>query len=278
MGLTACIITLATNDQRFAEGLVRLEDSVRRSGFRGTFLSLPPGSFPPGCPSHQDVPFAFKPHCFREASARGMDLVLWLDSACVVLRSLDPLFRAMARDGYVLFRNQAYVVGEWASDQAIHALELSREESMSISEVNAAAIGLNLRHPAAAAFLDQWYRAAQGEVAFRGSREPLRTAEDYQAMKWNRSGRASADPRVRGHRHDQTVAGVLAHRLQMKLTPHGLLPYSTSHRGIRPGTIIAIDRSVGRLDVPLLSAEQIRRGRYLGPFRQYAAAIRSHFG
>src|SRR6185295_8669569 len=89
-----CVISLATDEKRFPEALVRLESSVRRSGFAGEFLSWSPGKLPAGSPAHDEVPFAFKPYAFYEARARGMEQVLWLDSTCVVIRKLDRLFSA----------------------------------------------------------------------------------------------------------------------------------------------------------------------------------------
>jgi 5-methylcytosine-specific restriction endonuclease McrA len=52
----------------------------------------------------------------------------------------------------------------------------------------------------------------------------------YQAVKWNRGARVSSDPRVRGHRHDQTVAGVLAAQLGMRLSSEGLWVSSGARR------------------------------------------------
>jgi 5-methylcytosine-specific restriction endonuclease McrA len=40
----------------------------------------------------------------------------------------------------------------------------------------------------------------------------------------------SSDPRVRGHRHDQTVAGVLAAQLGMRLSSEGLWVSSVARR------------------------------------------------
>jgi hypothetical protein len=52
----------------------------------------------------------------------------------------------------------------------------------------------------------------------------------YQAVKWNLGARVSPDPRVRGHRHDQTVDGVLAAQLGMRLSSEGLWVSSIARR------------------------------------------------
>ncbi|MBP1687535.1 MAG: hypothetical protein H6Q33_3678 [Deltaproteobacteria bacterium] len=266
MGWNPCIISVATRHKRYPEALVRLRESVLRSGFTGEFLCWPPGVLPDGCPPHLDTPFAFKPYGFHEACRRGKDLVLWLDASCVVVRKLDRLFQTIADEGHVLFRNGDFALGEWASDQALGHFEVSREHAMSMHEVNAAALGLNMKNQTAVDFLEQWYRAAKQGLPFRGVRDALGTWEDYAAIKWNRGNKVSADPRVRGHRHDQTVAGLLAHKLGMKLTTHGLQTYSHQRSRIGFRTVIVIDRDAQRGYATLTRLERLRRDRYLGGF------------
>ncbi len=242
MSAMRCVISLATVAHPYVEGLRRLERSLSATHFSGELVCWRPGEFPSGAPAHRQVPFAFKPYCFAEARRRGFDSVLWLDSSCVALRSLDPVFRQIEREGHVIFRNGRHSVGAWSSDRALDELGLSRAQAMKIPEVNAAAIGLSLRHAAALEFLEGWIDAARGGVAFRGVDEELLTRADYDAVKWNRDGRVSGDPRVRGHRHDQTVAGVLAYRLGLRLTADGLWAVPRNSRPIPPETVILIDR------------------------------------
>lgn len=271
---STAVISLATDARRYPEALARLEQSVKRVGFEGQRLSWPPGSFPDGCPSHQDVPFAFKPYCFREARDRGVELGLWLDAACVVIRDLTPIFNAIRDHGYVLFRNHGQMVGQWASDEALRLFDLDRDEAMQIPEVDASVIGLHFHHPVGREFLERWHASAADGAAFRGIRERLREPQDYADVKWNRGGRVSSDPRVRGHRHDQTVAGILAHRLQMTLTRAGLQKYSIRRRRIRHQTVIVVDRDVGRIGSPLQSVDRIRLDKYVGGIAQLLRGLR----
>src|SRR5688572_23003572 len=121
-----CIVSLATQGRRFPEKLRRLGRSIKRNGFDGEFLSWPPGQLPPGFVPHSQVPFGFKPCCLMDARRRGFDSMLWLDSSCVVIGRLEPLFRDIEEHGYVLFRNGSFRVGEWASDFALDHFALSR--------------------------------------------------------------------------------------------------------------------------------------------------------
>jgi HNH endonuclease len=225
-----CVVSLATADKSYPEYLDRLERSLEHVGFAGEFMCWRPGSFPVDSPAHMEVPFAFKPYCLSEAREHGGKLLLWVDSSCVAVRPLEPIFDQIERDGYILFRNDSHRVGEWASDEALGALGLSRDEAMEMPEVNAAVIGLNMSSPVSNLFLERWRRTAQEGLAFRGVSDQLRDRKDYQAVKSNRGARVSSDPRVRGHRHDQTVAGVLAARLGMRLSSAGLWVSSGARR------------------------------------------------
>jgi hypothetical protein len=164
-----------------------------------------------------------------------------MDSACVAVRSLDPVFAAIEDQGYALFRNPGRV-GEWCADATLGALGVEREEAMQWPALNAAALGLDLEHPLATEFLECWHEAARHEVPFRGTPERLETAEARQAVKWNTANRVSSDPRVRGHRHDQSVAGILAGRLGMVPLPEGLEAYRTGETRIRRQTAIVVVR------------------------------------
>jgi hypothetical protein len=261
-----CVISLATDRKRFPEALERLRESLRRVDFRGDVVFWTPGTYPAGCPQHLEVPFAFKPFCFTEAGRRGYDLVLWLDAACVAIRSLDPIFAAMNEQGYALFRNRAYKVGQWASDEALRIFGLSRDGAMQLGEVNAAAIGLSLHSRVGREFLDGWLRAATEGTAFRGIAQPIASWREYNDVKWNRARKVSADPRVRGHRHDQTVAGIIAHRLGMTLSGDGPQSYSSKHRHIKRNVRIVIDRDVGKPERDLAPLGRIARDKYLGIF------------
>jgi hypothetical protein len=90
-----------------------------------------------------------------------------------------------------------------------------------------------------------WLAQAQDGLTFRGIPGGPMSREDEADMRWNRSGRISADSRVRGHRSDQTVAGVLAHRLGMHLTYEGLI---ACRHGTNPPSVILVNDRALRLE------------------------------
>jgi hypothetical protein len=209
------IVTLGINDrnaehlptaafQDFPGGISRLAADLRRDEFAGDFLYWSE-TYPPGCPPHRDVPYAFKPFCLSQARARNYDLVLWIDSSIRLRRSITPLFERLLATGYVFFRER-HSIGDYCSDAALKTLGIDRENSFRLPSIRGSVVGLNLARPQCIAFLENWLRLAQDGITFHGP-------------KW--SGvrgwpvTASADPRVKGHRHDQTAASVVALQLSM---------------------------------------------------------------
>lgn len=166
-------------------------------------------NFPPGSPSHDDSPYAFKVYAIKEAVRRGATTVLWADSSVHPVQNLEPLWRRIETDGYWLPDNRSdpehdRTCGEWTCDSALEPLGITRQEAFNIPQITATTFGLDFRHKIAVDFLQEWERLEKAG-AFKGP--------------WiNTNHEASDDDCVLGHRHDQTAASVIAHRLGMKLT------------------------------------------------------------
>lgn len=220
-----CVISLGAGRKGFTESLKRLEESLRRVHFQGDFLGWN-DELPAGSPSQFEAPMAFKTFCFHEAKQRGYEEILWIDSPIVALRSLDPIFRMIREHGYVTFSNNyGQSLGQWCSDDVLAFHHISREEAMQIPETPTSVIGLDLRQEIGRNFLDRWHTMSTDGLTCRGTHAPIQSVEDHYAIAWNKDGRVSKDPRVGGHRFDQTAAGIIAHQL-------GMLPYADTLRDI----------------------------------------------
>ena len=194
-------LPLQTN---YPEALNRVRTTLAQSGFRGSFFAWDT-EFPADAPSSMESPQGYKPFCMLEASEAGFNQILWVDSSIVVRANLDPLFHLLSERGYLLFEND-HSVGEYCKDEALATLGITREESFEIPSCWSCVVGLDLRHPKAVAFLERWRDLALDGVTFAGPK--------YSGIYgWPRT--ASADPRVKGHRCDQTAASVIALQLGM---------------------------------------------------------------
>ncbi len=150
--------------------------------------------YPPGSPTHQEQPFAFKPWIFHEARELGYTHALWLDSTCIALKPLECVWEAIDADG-AFFWDSGWTCGQWCSDACLAGMECTRELAWQMPMIQASAIGL--RFDRDRGFLDAWLAHC-----------------DLFAGSWtNKRGEVSQDPGVSGHRHDQSVASILVNRM-----------------------------------------------------------------
>jgi hypothetical protein len=214
-----CVISLGVGKKSFIKSIKRLEESLVRVGFDGDFLFWDE-EVPDGCPAHFEAPFAFKTFCFNIAKRMGYSQILWIDSPCIALRSLTPIFNEITKNGYIFFNNNYdQSMGQWISDDALAKNGITRDEAMKIPELPCSVLGLDMRSELAINFLDQWALIMGDGITAKGTTTIIKDWDDYQAISWNKDNRISNDLRVKGHRHDQSAAGIVAHRL-------GMLPYS----------------------------------------------------
>ncbi len=195
-----CIINLATRD-RDKKGQQRLRESLYAMGFNGDFLGFEyEGEI--DAPIHSEVPYAFKAYAFKRAKELGYDLVLWCDAALWAVKDITPVFYHIEKNGYLLYRN-GWTSGEWCADSALRPLGITREQSFEYPHLMACQMGLNFNDEKANEFFEEYFRMAQEGDSFKGA--------------WsNEINQCSNDPRVLGHRHDQTVGSIIAWDMGMR--------------------------------------------------------------
>ncbi len=158
---------------------------------------------PPHCPTHQQSPYAFKYFALEHARSNAHRFGWWLDSSLVMVGGHDRILSHTLAHGIYLSRFRSYTVGQYTSDEALEKLKVSRDEAMTIPMVDANTILLDFNHPAARELLTAMLELAQQPGLFAGP--------------WtNEDNAISKDPRVLGHRHDQSVLSVIVHRMKLQ--------------------------------------------------------------
>lgn len=229
-----CVVNVAAGKiaHFFLAGQARQSEALDNVGFTGDKIYW--RDYPLSSPPHTEVPYSFKPHALSHARDLGYDLALWLDASVMPIKPIDFYFDQIDREGHVIIENvspapggRTWNTGEWCRDEALQTLGITREESFSIPHPSAGILGLNFNNDRANKFLNQWLSLSEDGITFQGP--------------WtNENSEASPDPRVLGHRHDQTAAGVIAHRLGMQMLPPTKSRVAYESQEIPPDTILLI--------------------------------------
>ncbi len=200
--MSRCIVGVAVGPG-FERGLERLAASLATVGYKGS-CAFWRGEYPPGSPSHEDVPYAFKVHALELAARQGHDSVLWCDSSVWFVRRPDEIFDIAGEHGcYAHEVLDGHKLGTWCSDATLALLGLSREEAFGVPLVYGGFYALDLRRTAGKMLLWNLSKRAR-DGSFCGA--------------WtNKHGEVSSDPRVRGHRHDQSVLSALMYQRRVPL-------------------------------------------------------------
>ena len=225
--MTRAVVCVATTPH-YQKGMRRLahHGDVMRAHRVVTFPELPAG-----WPSHQDKPYAFKAYALKAAVDAGAELVLWADAAILPIRSMEPLWEKIEREG-AWIHNGGWLNHQWTADEAYPDLFnveyaedadngldpefQNRRMNRTIPHVVATTFGLNVKHPVGAQILAEYYRLASETRAFCGPWwNSNGEREDY---RQHRGAAPCGPPSTLGHRHDQTALSVIAWRLGVKLT------------------------------------------------------------
>lgn len=236
--MSRIVISVAT------DSWIRMQDRLVREMTRfgeqcmGWRQKLPPGS-----PPHREAgicaatnvdairPYAFKAYALKAAEASGHTSLLWCDSSVCPIKPLAPLWERIERDGYWMCEN-GWRNDEWTADSAYPdlfpplPLEDARKVNRRVPHVVATTFGLSLEHPLGCAFLDEYFRLASETRAFCGPWQNT-NHPDAAGINHGHPRGPCGPPHVRGHRHDQSAASVIAWRLGFVLdSPPAWFAYS----------------------------------------------------
>jgi hypothetical protein len=92
----------------------------------------------------------------------------------------------------------------YANDNCLNYFGVTRDQAMEISAVWACFMGFDFKNPVTHEFMRRWKKASQ-DGAFAGK-------------TFNNTGSESADPRCKGHRHDQSCAELISYQMGIPLS------------------------------------------------------------
>ena len=217
------VVSFADGAGNYAKALMRLEHSLKAVGFDGGFRGYNDYAHI-GSKQHKTapdaVPYQFKAMAISFSSIANDGLLLWCDSVVYATKSIEPIFEQIKRDGYIFFDNIGYSIGDYTSDACLNHFGMSREEAFNSKMIMACVMGFDLTNPKAIEFLNKYIEASKDDISYHGA--------------WsNNNLEVSNDMRVKGHRHDQSVASIIIKQMGLKITnaQETFFAY-TSHKGI----------------------------------------------
>jgi hypothetical protein len=158
-----CIICYASFNQKYPQGIERIQKALKQIGFRGHFFYKKGGfaNLEGDGLTLAHIPYAFKPCFFREVKNLGYKYVLWLDSSMAPLRSLDWIFEKIKDKGYFGYQTMGHPLDQYANPYILRIFQVSAEEAKNIPTVETGVIGLDLSSEIGNKLLDQWEEAAR---------------------------------------------------------------------------------------------------------------------
>ncbi len=189
----------------------RFERTIRQSGFHTADEVLRwRTTWPPGAAPHSVVHYGFKVHAIEEARRRGADRVIYLDIPCHAIRSMEPIWQQVERDGH-FFMVGGDLLGNYADDRCLAQFDVSRDEAMEMQLFSGTIIGLDFRQARTREFFER-LRDYAVPLYFNGTHNGLGGALPR---------RLSEDSRCWEHRSDEPYATLLARELKMEPTWRG---------------------------------------------------------
>jgi hypothetical protein len=141
------------------------------------------------------------------------------------LKDVMPIINYVIENGH-LMELCGFSAGQYCADNCLSELNVTREEAFDISLYSAGFTGLNFKNPTSLYFFQKWFHHAKEEKAFIGD--------------WNNNNKqCSDDERCLGHRHDQSVASIIAHKLRMTKINPTFMQYIYPNTEIKEETIFA---------------------------------------
>lgn len=239
--MKVAIVTLALG-HHYPRGVERMIQEFEKCS-PGYKLVAWINALPPGAPERviQDgydyTAYCAKPFAMKAAMDAGAEIVVWLDASVYPIRPIAPLIDYISANGYYMAPS-GFTVGEWSSDAVLEGFCLERGAgpdspepggALMMKECASGIVGLDLRQAKLLHLLINW---CMNWRYFPGHHSNVHAADKRHHYK--NVGHVSLDPRCSGHRHDQTVLSILAHKLGLtKFVPWPkFVAYKAGHGGV----------------------------------------------
>lgn len=201
----------------YKAGSERLERSLIYHGYAGDMLFWR-DELPPGCPPHNENPYAFKVYAFREAIRLGYRTICWLDCSFWAIKNPMNIFDIIAEHGVFAFRS-GYNCAQTCTDLLLNSTGFTRDEAEQLPEIATGIVGLHIDNPDGNNVWTAWNEYCDMGL-FKNAR--------------GHNPEESPDPRFLHGRQDQSAFSIAVHRSGVKFDYQDFVSY---YNGGNPGYI-----------------------------------------
>ncbi len=165
-------------DRDYALGIENIRSSLKHFGFNGHFFYYIGGW--PGAKRERlrwaDAPYSFKPFLFEEARDLGYKQILWLDCTVTPVKSLDPVFEHISKEGIGFHGNNfqlSVLKGQHGFEPILpYKLPAGRKRYLHLIST---IVGFDTENKQANALLDRWIINAEMKAPFLQGDQPTLT-------------------------------------------------------------------------------------------------------
>jgi len=159
-------------------------------------------------PTHQEVPYAFKPKAIKKVREMGYDIVIWFDSAIYAVKDISEFINHVKEHGQAFFDNIGFTIASYTNDICLKKMRMSRKTAEKHPMIMACLMAFNFTDKKTCKMFDEFYNAAIPEI-FGGD--------------WT------------DHRHDQSAMSIILAKNKVKpLHPNNTFFAYTNHPGHMP--------------------------------------------
>jgi len=142
IGRNRCIVSLATKNSRYVDGLARLSNSLRDNASGIDFLGFI-HEYSVGAPLHTEMPYAFKVHAIQKAIDAGYTQIMWLDVSSYAVAPIHHLFDVIDEQGY-WFEGAGCWLGDYTNDETLEYYGIEREYAKQIPMIQSGFMGFDM--------------------------------------------------------------------------------------------------------------------------------------
>lgn len=123
-----CIVSLATKNSRYVDGLARLSSSLRDNADGIDFLGFI-HEHSVGAPLHTENNYAFKVYAIQKAIDAGYNQILWLDCSVWAVAPVHLIFDIIEQQGYWV-EGAGCWLGDYTNDKTLAYYGITRDEQI----------------------------------------------------------------------------------------------------------------------------------------------------